>query len=96
MWTWLMNFFRLRNKEENVFVNQIESTNVETKAVEPAVEEIVEVETKTAEDEILPIISNSVDLTAMKKDELLAMAKEKGLKANASMNKQALIDLING
>lgn len=35
-----------------------------------------------------------VDLDAMKKDELLAHAKANGIKANASMNKAALITAI--
>ena len=35
-----------------------------------------------------------VDLDSMKKDELLAHAKAKGIKANASMNKAALITAI--
>lgn len=35
-----------------------------------------------------------VDLDAMKKDELLAHAKKNGIKANASMNKAALLDAI--
>jgi hypothetical protein len=35
-----------------------------------------------------------VDLDSMKKDELLAHAKANGIKANASMNKAALIDAI--
>ena len=36
----------------------------------------------------------TVDLDSMKKNELLAHAKEKGIKANASMNKAALLDAI--
>lgn len=36
----------------------------------------------------------SVDLDSMKKNELLDHAKAKGVKANASMNKAALIDAI--
>ena len=35
-----------------------------------------------------------VDLDSMKKNELLAHAKANGIKANASMNKAALIDAI--
>ena len=37
----------------------------------------------------------AVDLSTMKKDELLAHAKANGIKANASMSKQKLIDAIN-
>jgi hypothetical protein len=36
----------------------------------------------------------AVDLDSMKKNELLAHAKANGIKANASMNKAALIDAI--
>ena len=35
-----------------------------------------------------------VDLDSMKKDELLAHAKKNGIKANASMNKAALLEAI--
>jgi len=35
-----------------------------------------------------------VDLDSMKKNELLAHAKAKGIKANASMNKAALLEAI--
>ena len=35
-----------------------------------------------------------VDLDSMKKNELLAHAKANGIKANASMNKAALVDAI--
>ena len=38
--------------------------------------------------------ADKVDLDSMKKDELLAHAKKNGVKANASMNKAALIAAI--
>lgn len=39
--------------------------------------------------------TTNTDLTAMKKDALLAYAKEKGIKVSSSMTKQALIEAIN-
>jgi hypothetical protein len=98
MWTWLKNFLGLNEKTETT-VNPVVTIENKDEVVNTVVIE------ETVEDEVLPIleaaqpetpVSTAIDLNSMKKDELLALAKEKGLKANASMNKQALIALING
>lgn len=77
------------------------------KAVENTVEGVKEVASKVAGEvaetatEVVEKVKKprkkkeAVDLSAMKKDELLAHAKDKGVKANASMNKQEIIDAIN-
>lgn len=49
----------------------------------------------TNEEPTVDQADDGVDLTAMKKDALLAYAKEKGIKISSSMTKQALIDAIN-
>jgi hypothetical protein len=98
MWTWLMNFLGLNKQTETVVVPVVTIENKDEVVNTVVIQE-------TIEDEVLPIletsqpettVSTATDLNSMKKDELLALAKEKGLKANASMNKQALIALING
>ena len=104
MWTWLKNFFGIGNKED-VLVNPVVVIDNKDEIVNTVViteqVEISEESKKTApavidDVMVIPSTSPAADLTGMKKDELLALAKEKGLKANASMNKQALIALING
>lgn len=60
------------------------------------VEEVKETVTEVAEKAKKPRKKKeAVDLSAMKKDELLAHAKANGIKANASMNKAELIEAIN-
>lgn len=90
MWTWLKNYFGFGNNTD-VLVNPV--VVIDNK------DEIVNTVVITEQVEISEETNNTapaVDLNGMKKDELLTLAKEKGLKANASMNKQALIALING
>lgn len=104
MWTWLKNFFGIKNKED-VLVNPVVVIDNKDKVVNTVViteqVEIFQESKKTSPaviDDVIAIPSTlpAADLNGMKKNELLALAKEKGLKANASMNKQALIDLLNG
>ena len=47
--------------------------------------------TPTPKKVIKPKKAKKVDLNSMKKNELLAYAKKNGIKANASMNKAALV-----
>ena len=94
MWTWLKNFLGLNNQTEPK-VNPVVIIENKDEVVNTVVIQ------ETIEDEVLPIhstpaVSDTVDLNSLKKDELLALAKEKGLKVNASMNKQTLVNLING
>ena len=68
-------------------------------AVEKTVEGVKEVAVETVvavKETVKKATKKSVDLTSMKKAELLAHAKSVGAKANASMNKQEIIDAING
>ena len=93
MWTWLKNKLGIGHKEETI-INPVVVIENKDDIVETVV--ITEQVIETATDEIINKTVAAVDLSNMKKEELLSLAKEKGLKANASMNKQALIALLNG
>jgi hypothetical protein len=86
MINWLKNLF---GEKANTIVDE---------ASLPVLEPVLEVKAEEPKKETTakPKKSKSVkvDLDAMKKDELLAHAKGLGLKVNASMNKQKLIDTI--
>jgi hypothetical protein len=96
MFTWLKNFLGLSTKEESVFVNQVETIhagiNVSEKeeTVTTTQIETVDIVTSVAE----PATTSTVDLNSMKKPELLSYAKENGIKVNASMNKEAILNAI--
>lgn len=95
MWTWLKNFIGITDKKE-VLVNPVVVIENKDEIVNTIVIE-TEVKYLSTPDPVAVIdIDSTTDYNSMKKDELLALAKEKGLKANASMNKKALINLING
>lgn len=84
---------------KNLFGTQAETVEVDTKKESaPYVPPVEEVKTEEPKKEkpAKPRKPKAakVDLDSMKKDELLAHAKGLGLKANASMSKQKLIDAI--
>lgn len=78
MFTWLTNLFKGTSVPE--VINEIAK---ETPAP-----------TKTTTKKKPATKAAKIDLDSMKKNELLAHAKDKGIKANASMNKAALIKAI--
>jgi hypothetical protein len=86
MFKWLTNLFRGTSVPE--VINEV------TKE-EPKVEQ-VETVAKPKKQAKKPASKKAtkVDLDSMKKNELLAHAKANGIKANASMNKAALIAAI--
>ena len=85
MWTWLKNLLGIGYKKD-VFLHPV--VVIENK------DEIVN--TVVITEQVIETAVTAINLSSMKKEELLSLAKEKGLKANASMNKQTLIDLLNG
>ena len=84
---WLKSLFGLEAPLEPTLQADKDTAEAQSKpAAKPAAKKTTKKKaTKTAA---------KVDLDGMKKAELLAHAKKNGIKANASMNKAALIDAI--
>ena len=97
MFKWLKSLFGTDVPDTPVIAQQPKEE------VQSHVSKVVKVEVEQAEAPAKPkkqpkkpaaIKAAKVDLDSMKKDELLAHAKAKGIKANASMNKAALLEAI--
>jgi hypothetical protein len=86
MFKWLTNLFSSKGTVPEV-INDVMKEEPKAEPAKPAAKP------KTAKKKTTKKAAN-VDLDSMKKNELLAHAKANGIKANASMNKAALIDAI--
>lgn len=84
MLNWFKNIFGIAPKREVLVLDEPVKPEPKPKAQKSAAKP-----KKKAQKSV------KVDLAAMKKDELLAHAKSNGVKANASMSKQKIIDAIN-
>ena len=85
MFTWLKNLFVGTSVPE--VINEVIKEEPKVKEAKPA-------PTPKATKKKTTKKAATVDLDSMKKNELLAHAKANGIKANASMNKAALVKAI--
>jgi hypothetical protein len=93
MFNWLKKLFGLDVPDTPVIAQTVKTEA--PKATVGKVEEVVSDIPKATKSKPKAKKTAKVDLTSMSKKDLLALAKEKGVKANASLKKDELIERIN-
>lgn len=99
MFNWLKKLFGITpvetKQEEAVILSKEEASKVTVSKVTEVKSNIPTNKAKPKKQTKKAAKAKAVDLDAMTKKDLLALAKEKGIKANASLSKGELVERIN-